>query len=314
MAGRCKRFAPLLGLLVLVALLAGCVGSTVQGTKYTAFKDSTAVLAQDTRTSYEGVHNLWKNINAECLSTDGDVGAYERILTNQGISCGKGAIVMERKIEDPMPRLNARLQALDALVRYATMLNVLATTDYAAGVDASMAKLNASLGNLAAALPPAVPQKDLKQLQDATSVFVNVVKAAAKPYVEHKRKKALQLVLTETQGCIQTLSEKLLVDNGYVKSFVTAGRDFSMGQSIKTRPKDYENRLAYDAKVLQTYETGTALIAAVAALDKALERLPKAHAELLESLDKTGTDLERMEAFVAATEQAMMIVQQIKKI
>lgn len=108
--------------------------------------------------------------------------------------------------------------------------------------------------------------------------------------------------------------EKLLVDNGYVKSFVTAGRDFSMGQSIKTRPKDYENRLAYDAKVLQTYETGTALIAAVAALDKALERLPKAHAELLESLDKTGTDLERMEAFVAATEQAMMIVQQIKKI
>jgi hypothetical protein len=66
--------------------------------------------------------------------------------------------------------------------------------------------------------------------------------------------------------------------------------------------------------VLQRYKTGLGLIAALQAMDKAVAALPLAHAELLESLDKPAAPLERLEAFVAAVEQALVIAQQIKKI
>jgi hypothetical protein len=310
MTRRCKRITPLLGLLVLLALLAGCAAQ-VQGTKYTAFKDSTTALAQDTRTSYEAVQGLWDDLNAECLSVPSKKASYQGILSGKGIPCDVNASGQLVPFENPKPQLlGARLQALDSLVRYAAMLNVLATTDYAAGVDASTAKLAASLGNLQTALTPAVPAA--AELRSATNMFSQVVGAVAKAYVEGKRKEALRTALTDTQASIKTLSEKLILDNGSVATLARGYSEKFVELAEETRPKDFEKRVGYDAKVLQKYKTGRTLAEALAALDKAVVRLPEAQAELLKSLDEPRTPLENLEAFVIAAEQAMAIVKQLK--
>jgi len=306
-----RRFAPLLGLLVLVALLAGCAASAVQGTKYTAFKDSTAALAQDTRASYEGVQNLWEDLNAECLITPSKRANYQGILSG-GVPCDviNGTLV---PVENPESQLlGVRLQALDALARYAAMLNILATTDYAAGVDASTAKLSASLGNLQTALTSAVPAA--AELKPATSAFSAVVAAVAQKYVEGKRKEALRTALTDTQKDIKTLSEKLILDNGNVAILAQGYSGKYVTMAEEQRPPDPEKRIAYDAKILQKYKGGRTLVKALAALQDAVARLPKAHAELLKSLDEPGTPMVELEAYVIATEQATAIVKQFKSL
>ncbi len=306
-----KRFMPLLGLLVLVALLAGCAASAVQGTKYTAFKDSTTALAQDTRASYEGVQNLWEDLNAECLITPSKRANYQGILSG-GVPCDRinGRLVPFENPESQL--LGVRLQALGALARYAAMLNILATTDYAAGVDASTAKLSASLGNLQTALTSAVPAA--AELKPATSAFGAVVAAVAQKYVEGKRKEALRAALTDTQVHIKILSEKLILDNGDVAILAQGYSGKYVTVAEEQRPPDLEKRIAYDSKILQKYKSGRTLAKALAALQDAVARLPKAHAELLKSLDEPGTPMVELEAYVIATEQATAIVKQFKSL
>jgi hypothetical protein len=302
---------PLLGL-VLVLALAGCGTSTVQGAKYAAFKTATVALAAEAQTNYAGVESLWEELNAQCLAMPGNGASYKNLLSGQGIPCGKDGSGEVRRFDDPRPVLDVRLKAIHALVNYAALLNTLATTDYAGGVTASTAKLTASLESLQASLTPQVPEA--QKIQEATTLLGSVVKAAGGLYVDNERKMALRKVLKETQASIATLAERLLRDNVHVVSFTRADLEFFVGEAGRQRPADYEKRMAYDAKVLQRYKTGTSLIAALRAQDKAVQALPEAHAELLESLDKPDAPLERLEAFVAATEQALIIAQQINKI
>lgn len=308
---RVKNFMPLLGLVVVLAL-AGCGASTVQGTKYTAFKAATVALAQDAQANYAGVENLWEELNAQCLAMPRNEASYKNLLSGKGIPCGKDAEGTVRRFDDPWPVLDARLKAINALVNYAALLNTLATTDYAGGVTASTAKLTASLESLQKSLTPVVPEE--QKIQEATTLLGSVVKAAGGLYVDNERKKALRKILKETQASIATLSEHLLLDNVHVVSLTKADLEFFVGEAGRQRPADYEKRMAYDAKVLQRYKTGTSLIAAMQAQDKAVQALPEAHAELLDNLDKPDAPLERLEAFVAAVEQALAIAQQINKI
>lgn len=309
-----KRFAPLLGLLVLVVLLAGCGASAVQGTKYTAFKDSTAALAQDTRASYEGVQGLWEELTAECLAIPNNNATYMEVLAEKEIPCskGKGKDAQVKTFENPQPRLAARLQALDALARYAAMLNTLATTDYAAGVDASTAKLTASLDNLQAALaqggvPPA------PKLETAASVISTVVAAVAKSYVEGKRKEALSKALTDTQKSIQDLADNLELDSVQISTLAESYSGFYVGLAQGVRPKVSLERIkAYDVGVLKVYKTGKTLKAAFIAQGKMLKLLPAAHANLLTSLNDPKTGLEQLEEFVAAAEQVLAIMKQLR--
>lgn len=308
---RVKRFMPLLGL-ALILTLAGCAGATAQGAKYAAFKTATAALAQDAQTSYAGVEGLWEELNAQCLAMPRNEANYNHLLPGGGgVPCGKDSDGRVRRFDDPRPVLDARLKAIHALVNYAALLNVLATTDYASGVTASTAKLTASLESLQSSLTPLVPEA--ANLQNAATLLGSAVKAAGGLYIEGERKKALRAVLTDSQDDIAVLSEKLLLDSVHVVALTRADLEFFVAEAGRTRPADYERRLVYDAKVLQRYKTGLDLIAAMHALDKAVAALPLAHAELLASLDKPGTPLERLEAFVAAVEQALVVVQQIKK-
>jgi|GEM_PF-2729895 hypothetical protein len=313
MARRCKRFAPLLGLSVLVALLAGCVGSAVQGTKYTAFKDSTAVLAQDTRTSYEGVQSLWEELTAQCLAMPSSKAEYVNVLSKSGIPCGKTTGGEVREFENPQPRLDARLQAMDTLARYASVLNTLATTDYAAGVDASTAKLTASLDNLEAALAqggvPVTPTA-----KAATSAISTVVRLVATSYVNGERQKALHELLKDTQQSIADLAIYMKRDNGEISSMAKGYSEFYVGRAQEARPSDYKTAKAYDAEVLKVYKKGKYLEAAFRAQDKMLDLLPLAHKELLDNLDKPKGRMEQLEAFVGAAEQVLVLMQQIKNI
>lgn len=309
---RVKRFVSLLGLLFALAL-AGCAGATVQRTQYVAFKTATAALAQDAQANYAGVEGLWEELNAQCLAMPRNEATYNHLLPGGGgVPCGKDSAGRVRRFDDPKPVLDARLKAIRALVNYAALLNTLASTDYVGGVTASTAKLNASLESLQGSLTPLVPEA--AELQNAATLLGTAVKAAGGLYVERERNKALRAILADSQDGIATLSEKLLLDSVHVVSLTRADLEFLVGEAGRTRPADYEKRLVYDAKVLQRYKTGLGLIAALQAMDKAVAALPLAHAELLESLDKPAAPLERLEAFVAAVEQALVIAQQIKKI
>jgi len=308
---RRKRFTPLL-LIVVVVALAGCASTAARGTKYTAFKTATAALVQNAQTNYGGVESLWDGLTAQCLALPGNEASYRHLLSGTGIPCGKDEKGKVRRFEDPRPLLQARLEALEALARYGSLLNTLATTDYAAGTNTSTATLCASLESLQNALTPLVAEA--ANLQNATTLLGSAARAAGGLYVEGERKKALRTLLAGSQGGIQTLAEKLLLDNGYVATLARSYMEFSVGQADKTRPADYEKRVAYDAKVLQQYKNGLALAGAITSKDKAVQALPEAHAELLESLDKPGTPLQRLEAFVAAAEQALALAQQLENI
>jgi len=294
---------PLLGLVV-VLTLAGCSASSVQGTKYTAFKTATVALAQDAQTSYTGVEGLWEDLTAQCLAMPGNSVDYGFILRGEGNPCGKDTF------KNPKEQLDVRLKAMNVLVGYATMLNTLATTDYAAGVDASAAKLTASLQSLQTSLNTTF--KTEVDLQNASTLLGTVVQSAGGLYVNGKRKEALRRILSQSQESIKTLSHNLVLDNGEVSSLAESQTKYLVLLAEKKRPKEFESRLSYDRKIWQRHVSALGLIASLQAMDKAIARLPEAHAELLASLDAPQEPMLRLEAFLAAVEQALLVAQQIK--
>lgn len=301
-----KRHIAFLVLLVFVLGAAGCVTTGVNSTKYTAFKDSTAALAKDTRASYAGVQKLQSLLYSECMARFDDKHPYNMtILAGKAPPCRDG---LQTPIDatDHSQLLKSRLAALDALARYATVLNTLASYDNKAELEAASAKLSASL----ATLHSSATGND--GMQAASTVFGKVVQRIGQMYTEGKRKEALRTVQTEAQPWIEQLAAHMTADSAEIRSLTHSYARSYVSLMESGRPKDKEQRAKYDTMVLSEYQTGQELQSVLNAQSKAVNSLSAAHMDLIASLDASDSPTKQIAAFVAAVEQLSASLQALK--
>lgn len=308
-----KRFATLLALLAALLLLTGCIGSNVQGTKYTAFKETTAALVECATTSYDLAVNQWVALGPKCLakySSDNDLAGDAAYLSKwDELQCGTGDNAPIYR--NPRRDFEIRLQILMILSEYASKLNLVATTDYSGNVVSSTSKIGAQAASVAEASDPLLV--DAKKAKDAVKGLAAVVGKVLSLYLESKREEALRQELDESQDFIDKLAKALQQDHTALNE-VSNTYLYKERLLWKEKPRptdDFEKRIAYDMARLQLENNHKLRSDALTAVNKALNHLSGAHAELRQSLDKAVT-MESFGKYLAAADEAAQLMRQAK--
>lgn len=310
---RLKLFMPLLGL-ALVLALSGCLGRSVQGTKFTAFKDAAAAVTTQSQAAYDEVRVLWLTLGAECLAKPMTESAYWEAVKNMDKTSPCGADAGK----DPKANMDVRLGALKALSNYAAAVSSLATTDYVGDFDASLAKFDTSLTSLENTLgdTQGLDLKVPKVATDAQNAIKKTVTFFGGLYLEKQRKQRLREALNAAQESLDALGAVFADDNMSIGNLERAyGEQYLKIRARLRKDEDHDKLLAYDAKVIAAYARVGEVRKVLDAQSAAVKAMPQANKALLMSLDNDDPGvLKNLEKYVAVAQEVHDIVQAWKKI
>lgn len=309
---RMFRLFPLLGLLLALALLAGC--TAVQANKFTAFKDAAAAVTTQSQAAYDEVQALWMTLGAECLAVPMAADDYIKSIKFMPTASPCGESVGK----SPKANMDVRMKALKAMSSYAAAVNMLATTDYVGGFDASLAKLDTSLTSLGNALADeqGLDLKTPANAEKAKSAISKTVSFLGKAYLEKERKKLLRDVLKEAQDSLDAMSVVFADDNMSISNLERVfGEKYLKIRATMRAEKDHDKLLAYDAKVIAEYNRVSEVRKVLDAQSEAVKAMPDANRALLESLDKDDPGImKNIEKFIATAQEVRDIVQAWQKL
>ncbi len=206
------------------------------------------------------------------------------------------------------PSLRFRENALEALVNYLKLLQILAEKDYQGDVDAAAETVSASAKSLATQVAP-----DNKTAQTAAGVFATLLGALGTEIVREKRISALRHAMDLAQPDLKALCTLISGDNDALKLFVETFRQrLTTNYNAARPPVDQAERIEFDL------EFGT-LVMELAEIDKALDgvsaalkHLPEAHLEIRQSLDHPEKTMDELHQLVTEGQRIAKFYRSLK--
>ncbi len=251
--------------------------------KFNALKDSSEAVFANTTATFTRLERMQ---------------GHYRVVTAPDAELTTNSFLNENS--DIIPQLRMREDALEVLVKYVGVLDALATKDYEADVDKASIQLAGSLGKLATT-SKALPDKQA----EAGGIIATFIDVVGREIVREKRVNALKRVMDMSQKSIGDLANLIVGGNLRITeaSDIWLGRIIDHANAIRP-PFSTSSRLAFDERIAEQLQEARAVKESLASISAAVTRIPQAHQEIRDALEKKSSNLDSPKALVQQAQQA----------
>lgn len=275
-----------LAIVVVVILSAGCASIPIG--KYEALHESSQTVLTKTSDTYQRIEELQRQF---AITT----------APNQKLTRRSFQPTLDGQSFDLTPELRFREAALEVWVKYTAVLQAFSEKDYESDVDKASQELAASLKNLSAT-SSALKADDAKTASGMLATAINVI---GKEIVRAKRLQALRKVMDSAQGDIENLSTLIVGSNTKIKKAVEIMTDRILAHAdVQRPPYGSVERTTFDERIALVIAEAQEIEEALDAMNSAISRIPKAHAEIRIILDDKPTELEALRALIQGAQRA----------
>ncbi len=204
------------------------------------------------------------------------------------------------------PRLRFRESALEVLAKYAEALQAFAKKDYQGDLDKASQELGASIAGLSRHL---TSDGEAKQ---AAGILATAVNGLGRAIVERRRRQALRKAMGEAQQGVTALAKLIADDNTELSRAVTIMRGGILRAANRIRPDAPVTRLHFDQEIALVTAEADEILLNLSALNAAVERIPPAHAEIMESLERDDLKLKDLQALIAEAKRISKFYRSVK--
>lgn len=274
-----------LSIVVVVALSAGCTSIPVG--KYHALHESSHTVLTKTSDTYRRIEQIQRQFS---IAT----------APNQKLTRESFQPKIDGQSFDLTPELRFREAALEVWVKYTVVLQALSEQDYVSEVDRATQDLAGSLKNLSATSH--VMKAD--EAKVASGMLATAINVIGKEIVRAKRLQALRTVMDSAQGDIDNLSALMVGSNVKIKKSVGIMTDRILAHADAQRPPyGSMERTAFDERIARMIAEAQEVEEALDAMNTAVGKIPKAHAEIRIILDEKPTDFEALRALIQGAQR-----------
>lgn len=284
-----RRIAMKLVLTLSCVLLASC--STVPVGRYQALRAAGQDVLEKTSETYARIEKRQRGF---------------AVLTapNQPLTVNSFRPTVQGVSYDIAPELRYRENALGVLVSYASVLEALASQDFESGVDRSAQELASRLRAL----------DNSPNAKEISNLFAAVVDSVGREITNRMRKKALATAMDMAQPAVDKLGLLIQGSNDKIAVFVGLMRDRYVAHANADRPAyGTAARYQFDLEVAEALEETAQIIEALKSTSTAVGKLPQAHREIRESLDRKDRPLMALREMLAETQRLQGFYKSLNK-
>jgi hypothetical protein len=213
------------------------------------------------------------------------------------------------KSYDLKPELQFREAALDVLLNYVNVLQAFSSTDYLTKVDKSTLLLGASLRDLFAT-SQAITTADGTQVANIFAVFLNKM---GHEIVKKKKREALKQAMDLAQNDIEALSKLIVSSNIKIKKAIDIMLDRILAHANDLRPKyGTVERIYFDSEIANLILEADEMEASLEAINAAMIKIPLAHQEIRNDLDKAQSTFDSLQEVAREARQAQKFYRSLK--
>lgn len=275
-----------LAIVAVVVLSAGCTSIPVG--KYKALYESSHTILTKTSDTYKRIEEFQRRFS---IAT----------APNQKLTRESFQPKIDGQSFDLTPELRFREAALEVWVKYTVVLQAFSEKDYVSEVDKASQELAGSLKNLT------TTSNGMKtdEAKTASGMLATVVDVIGKEIVRAKRLHALRKVMDSAQGDIDNLSTLIVGSNTKIKKAVGIMTNRILDHANDQRPPyGSVERAAFDERIAVVIADAQEIEEVLDAMNTAVSKIPKAHAEIRFILDEKPTDLEALRALIQGAQRA----------
>ncbi len=268
-------------LLLWIIALSACATSAPIG-KYQALKNSSQSLLSNTTDTYTRIEKLQRRF---VITSAPDKPINEDTFKPQ----------IDGQSYDLVPELRYREAAFEVLVKYLTVLSVLSSKDYMADVDKASIELSGSLQSLMESSKII----DSAHASQVAGIFATMIDAIGRPIIETKRIDALKSIMDSSQGDLEKLAGLLVGSNKKIQVLVEKMSNSIIGHANLTRPP-YQSaqRYDFDKNIAEQIQEIQEILASLNSISDGVAKIPIAHKEIRETLDKKPSNMEALKSLV----------------
>jgi hypothetical protein len=265
--------------------LTGCQAAIPVG-KYHVMRDTSATVLATSTEAYDRINDLQQQRIAYRAATGGGA------ITATTYRPGKDDRM------DVAGRMRARRAALETLAKYLAALDAFASRDFEGEVDEASKELAGSVKALAAYAG------DDAEATNVSSIMGTVVNVVGREVVKRRRREGLKRIMTMAQNPVEETSLYVASGNALADLATQVLIGNILAHARRLRPDAFVARLPVDEAVGKAVHDADTARSALDAVTAAMRELPKAHAEVLRSLDEPATPVAGLEQLVAEATRA----------
>jgi hypothetical protein len=267
-------------LLLFIIALSSC--ASVPVSKYQALKESSQSLLTNTTDTYTRIEKLQRRF---VITSAPDSPINQDTFKPQ----------IDGQSYDLVPELRYREAAFEVLVKYLTVLSVLSSKDYMADIDKASIDLSASIQTLM----KKTKVVDSAHAPQVAGIFATLIDTISRPIIELKRIEALKSIMDSSQGDLEKLTGLLVGSNNKIETFVKKMNGTVIAHANLSRPP-YQSayRYEFDKDIAEQIQEIQEILASLDSISDGVAKIPKAHKEIRETLDKKPSNMEALKDLV----------------
>jgi hypothetical protein len=267
--------------------LTGCA-ARIPNAKYALLQESTSSLLSTVENTYTRIERLQQRF---AVTTAPD-SAIDRMRFKPKIG---------GQSYDLTPELQFREAAIEALLNYMNVLQAFSSKDYLTDVDKSTLLLSASLRDLFET-SQAINTAEGTQVANIFGGFLNKIGCGM---VNHKKREALKQAMDLAQNDIETLSKLIVNSNIKIKKAIDIMLDRILAHANDVRPKyGTVERISFDSEIATLILEADEMEASLEAINAAIIKIPLAHQEIRNDLDKVQSIYNSLQEVVQEAKRA----------
>ena len=218
--------------------------------------------------------------------------------------------IIEGQSFDLTPELRFREAAFDVLVTYTVVLHSLSSKNYMAKVDKSSQQLAGSINNL---IETSEEMKGVDAAK-ASGIFATLVNTISREIVKQKRMNALKQVMDLAQDDLEKVSKLIVGSNVKIKSAVGIMLNRIIAHANVARPAyGTAERYPFDFQIAEIITGVEDIESSLETMNTAISKIPEAHKEIRNGLDKKQTSLQALQLLVKEAQRANKFYRNVTK-
>jgi hypothetical protein len=267
--------------------LTGCA-ARIPNAKYALLQESTSSLLSTVEDTYTRIERLQQRF----VVTSAPDSAIDRMRFKPKIG---------GQSYDLKPELQFREAAIEALLNYMNVLQAFSSKDYLTDVDKSTLLLGVSLRDLFET-SQAITTAEGTQVATIFGIFLNKI---GREIVHQEKREALKQAMDLAQNDIETLSKLIVNSNIKIKKAIDIMLDRILAHANDVRPKyGTVERISFDGEIANLILEADEMEASLEAINAAMIKIPLAHQEIRNDLDKILSTFNSLQEVVQEAKRA----------
>ncbi len=202
---------------------------------------------------------------------------------------------------DLVPELKFREAAFEVLVKYFIVLHRFSSKDYMSDIEKATQILSGSIRNLTTS----ANMFDNNNMSTAQGTFATLIKTISQQIVKKKKKDALKKVMAIAQSDVAQLSKLITGSNFKIKTAVGIMLNRIIAHANVARPSyTSAERFYFDLKTAAIITEVEEIELSLESMSSAMQKIPEAHKEIQNTLDKQPTTLEALQTLIEEADKA----------